>query len=433
MLKALKVVSGGLLIAIGGCGMEGDVDEPLTETRSALEAAGNDYGVAESFHTTGAIDFTNPMFLQLGTNPRSCATCHAPDQGWTMTADANKELFKESDGLAPLFNLVDEGNRPDADISTKDARKATFNPQTVKLALTRFTRNISAAAAAAAQYNITAVEDPLGFPATTSSFLNFRRPTHMANETKMSSILNTSGPVQDIPVTLAGLFNGAAGLHEQRDVVNNPVPVEQRNAGRDFALGLFFAQIIDKQAGRLDAAGALGGPANLSTFPFTLGMNDVLSPTFDRRVFTLFDAWAVYADDNNCHGNKRDEARGAIYRGQEVFNTNQFVISGVNGFNTAFQFPFRSSLLEAVAPAPPSAQVRPVAIDYGPARSEIGWFNESGKDNILRVIGRRGTIGTTVRVLAALEPSGDRKLLAHHAREAISAALAASSSTPAGL
>ena len=137
MLKALKVVSGGLLFAFVGCGVEGDVDEPLTETRSALEAAGNDYGVAESFHTTGAIDFTNPMFLQLGTNPRSCATCHAPNQGWTMTADANKALFEASDGLAPLFNLVDEGNRPDADISTKDARRATFGPQTIKLAVTR--------------------------------------------------------------------------------------------------------------------------------------------------------------------------------------------------------------------------------------------------------------------------------------------------------
>ena len=338
MLKALKVVSGGLLLASLGCGVEGDVDEPITESVSALEAAGNDYGVAESFHTTGAIDFTNPMFLQLGTNPRSCATCHAPDQGWAMTADNNKELFKESDGLDPLFNLVDEGNRPDADISTKEARRATFNPQTVKLALTRFTRNISAAAAAAAEYNIIAVEDPSGFPVTTASFLNFRRPSHMANESKMSSILNTSAPVQDIPATLANLFNGAAGLHLQRDVVNNPVPVEQRNQGRDFLLGLFFAQIKDKQAGRLDAAGANGGPAFLSTVPFYLGINTIPGPdpmgvAHTRKVFNLFDAWAVFANDYDCHGNKRDEARGAIYRGQEVFNNNQFVISGVNGFN----------------------------------------------------------------------------------------------------
>jgi hypothetical protein len=336
MLKALRVVSGGLLLALAGCA---DLDEPITESQSALEAAGNDYGVAESFHTTGAIDFTNPMFLQLGTNPRSCATCHAPDQGWAMTADNNKQLFKDSDGLDPLFNLVDEGNRPDADISTKDARRATFGPTTVKLALTRFTRNISAAAAMAAEYSIIAVEDPSGFPlVTTSSFLNFRRPTHMVNSTKTSSIFNTSAPVQDIPATIANVFNGAAGLHLQRDVANNPVPVEQRNAGRDFVLGLFFAQIKDNRAGRLDADGANGGPAFLSTVPFYLGINTIPGPdpmgvAHTRKVFNIFDAWAVFADDANCHGNKRDEARGAIYRGQEIFNFHEFTISGVNGFN----------------------------------------------------------------------------------------------------
>jgi hypothetical protein len=337
LFKALRVVSGGLLLASAGCGLEGDVDEPITESVSALEAEGNDYGVAESFHTTGAIDFTNPMFLQLGTNPRSCATCHGPDQGWAMTAERSKELFKESDGLDPLFNLVDEGSRPDADISTKHLRKAVFST-TVNLAVTRFTRNITPAAAAAAEYTITAVTDPSGFPSTPSSFLNFRRPTHMVNETKMSSILNTSGPVQDIPATLANLFNGAAGLHLQRDVVNNPVPVEQRNQGRDFLLGLFFAQIKDKHAGRLDAAGANGGPAFLSTVPFYLGINTIPGPdpmgqVHTRKVFNIFDAWAVYANDDDCHGNKRDEARGAIYRGQEIFNFHEFTISGVRGFN----------------------------------------------------------------------------------------------------
>jgi len=95
--------------------------------------------------------------------------------------------------------------------------------------------------------------------------------------------------------------------------------------------------------------------------------------------------------------------------------------------------PFRSSLLDAVAPAPPQVEVRPVAIDYGPAASGIGWYNERGKDNILRVIGRKGALPTVIHILPALEPSNDRKLLAHRAREAISAALAASSSAPAGL
>ncbi len=90
--------------------------------------------------------------------------------------------------------------------------------------------------------------------------------------------------------------------------------------------------------------------------------------------------------------------------------------------------PFRSSLLDAVAPAPPGAQVRPVAIDYGPAAKEIGWYNESARHNVPRVLGRKGTITTVLHILPALERSGDRKLLAHQAREAIGAALAASDS-----
>jgi 1-acyl-sn-glycerol-3-phosphate acyltransferase len=95
--------------------------------------------------------------------------------------------------------------------------------------------------------------------------------------------------------------------------------------------------------------------------------------------------------------------------------------------------PFRSSLLDAIAPAPPGAEVRPVALDYGPAGREIGWFNESGKDNVLRVLGRKGSLPTIVHILPPLAPSEDRKLLAQQAQSAISAALAASSSAPAGL
>jgi cytochrome c peroxidase len=327
MLKwqTLRIVSGGLFLVVSGCGMDnGDVDESVTEARSNLEPGGNDYGVAETFHTAGTIDFTNPFFQALGTNPRTCMTCHNPDQGWTMTSAANKQLFKDTDGLAPLFNLVDEGTSPNADISTKKARKATFMPNTIDLAVTRFTRNIPATA----QFTV-APEDPSGF-STPTQVLNFHRPTATANESKVSSITNTSAPTQDIQVTLANLMRGAAQLHEQRDPAT-PVPVDQQNAGRDFMFGIFFAQIIDNQAGRLDAGGALGGPTNISTFPFMLGMNDPMQPGFNPKVFNIFDAWEVFAvngGQNDCE----QDAKAAIYRGQEVFNFNQFTISGVPGF-----------------------------------------------------------------------------------------------------
>jgi 1-acyl-sn-glycerol-3-phosphate acyltransferase len=85
--------------------------------------------------------------------------------------------------------------------------------------------------------------------------------------------------------------------------------------------------------------------------------------------------------------------------------------------------PFRSTLLEAANFAARDVQIRPVAIDYGPAASEIGWWQEPGRDNILRLLGRGGTLPVAVDVLPPLDRGGDRKQLTHEAREAIARAL----------
>src|SRR5881628_3376541 len=81
--------------------------------------------------------------------------------------------------------------------------------------------------------------------------------------------------------------------------------------------------------------------------------------------------------------------------------------------------PFPSTLLEAANYAAKDVEIRPVAIDYGAARAEVGWWEEPGKDNVLRLLGRRGTLAVTVRVLPQLDRSGDRKQLAEAARESI--------------
>ncbi len=89
--------------------------------------------------------------------------------------------------------------------------------------------------------------------------------------------------------------------------------------------------------------------------------------------------------------------------------------------------PFRSTLLDAVAPPPPRASVRPVAIDYGEAAEEIAWVGEPALTNALRVLGRRGTLAVTVRLLDALPPRDDRKALARETAGAIAAALSSPS------
>ena len=95
--------------------------------------------------------------------------------------------------------------------------------------------------------------------------------------------------------------------------------------------------------------------------------------------------------------------------------------------------PFRSTLLEAAFLTARPIEVRPVAIDYGDAGADLEWHGESGVRNGLKVLGRRGAIRVKVALLDPLEPTGDRKQLAHEARERVAAALGASSSRSAGL
>ena len=81
--------------------------------------------------------------------------------------------------------------------------------------------------------------------------------------------------------------------------------------------------------------------------------------------------------------------------------------------------PFRSTLLEAANFVSKDVKVRPVAIDYHDQRAKVGWYHEPGRDNVLRQLGRRGTLPVTVHLLPPLNHAGGRKRLAEEAREII--------------
>jgi len=95
--------------------------------------------------------------------------------------------------------------------------------------------------------------------------------------------------------------------------------------------------------------------------------------------------------------------------------------------------PFRSTLLESAVLASKDVEVRPVAIDYGAAATEIAWFNEPAKDNALRILSRKGHLPVAVHLLPPLDRVADRKQMSEEGHEVIAARLSASSSAPAGL
>ena len=86
MSRSSRVRAIVTVLAVAGCGVE---QADTEATSSALEAAPNPAGTAETFHTSGGIDRTNPFFQRLGINDRTCETCHRADQGWTITASGN--------------------------------------------------------------------------------------------------------------------------------------------------------------------------------------------------------------------------------------------------------------------------------------------------------------------------------------------------------
>jgi 1-acyl-sn-glycerol-3-phosphate acyltransferase len=81
--------------------------------------------------------------------------------------------------------------------------------------------------------------------------------------------------------------------------------------------------------------------------------------------------------------------------------------------------PFRSTLLEAANFTARNVEIRPVAVDYHENKAVVGWHEESGRNNVLRLLARRGSLPVTVHLLPRLTNVQDRKQLTREARTAI--------------
>jgi hypothetical protein len=110
----------------------------------------------------------------------------------------------------------------------------------------------------------------------------------------------------------------------------------QRAAIVDFELPLFSAQTV-LQVGTatvdLTSGGAAGGPAVLATDvapAFFIGINDTFSPSFDPEAFTIFASWEPSAPQTGLSSLQK-----SVGRGEHIFNTRTFAITGVDGLNGA--------------------------------------------------------------------------------------------------
>ena len=150
---------------------------PAQQSQSSIpNMAGfrNFAGTVRTFSQSGDIDLNNPFFQSLGTNGRSCATCHRPDDGMSISAAHVQARFDQSDGLDPIF-LTNDGSNCDheVDVSSPEGRAAAYS-----LLRTRGLLRIALALPANRDFEVTSVRNPYGCGETTAlSFtaVRFRR------------------------------------------------------------------------------------------------------------------------------------------------------------------------------------------------------------------------------------------------------------------
>jgi cytochrome c peroxidase len=295
----------------------------------------NAAGAVATFQPAGATFPANDAFFQnLGTNGRSCFSCHEPQNGWSVSAAGVADRFRDSNGTDPIFRLVDGAVCPNADVSTPQAKRRAY-----ALLINKGLIRIGLPMPSPTQFAVTAVDDPYscntnpvtGLTSPTSGIASiYRRPLPSTNLGFLSAIMWDGREP-----SLTSQAKDATLGHAQANP--NPGPTDAQLAQIvAFESGIFTAQEIDRIAGVLHRDGALGGPVALSLQPFFIGVNDPLgkNPTgvpFTSNIFDIYRPWL------SAHGEDEDdvERRLSIARGEEVFNTTNINIRGVAGLNDA--------------------------------------------------------------------------------------------------
>ncbi|MBZ5603609.1 MAG: hypothetical protein LAO79_15015 [Acidobacteriia bacterium] len=259
----------------------------------------------------------------------------------SVSAAHIQDRFESSRGFDPIFNSVDGTNCDHGiDTSTRAGRAAASS-----LLRTRGLIRVALAVPVTRDFEIVSVSNPYGC-GETDTISTYRRPLPATNlrflsavmfDGRESSVQGGTTPIlfSNYPQSLMGDLqhqaNDATLGHAQGMAPG--LSVAQQQAIVEFEMGLFSAQAEDRGAGELTAQDGQGGPRALSKQFFYIGTNDPvgLDPNnpvplkFNTKVFDLFDAWQ----------NSHEPRRRSIARGQMLFNTRTFTITGVAGLNGA--------------------------------------------------------------------------------------------------
>jgi cytochrome c peroxidase len=307
--------------------------EPTPLMIPQFQLFSNPSGQSGNYQPSGSTSTEQQAFFApLGTNERTCLTCHQPTSGWSITPKQIQKAFSHSDGREPLFNPIDGAVCPNVDVSSYEKRQQAYALLLKKGLIRTF---IQLPATPILQFSIVNVIDHFGcntnptfgltnfgaIGSTTGTVSVYRRPLPTTNLRFLTAIMwDGREPSLESQATDAALIHFQA---------TSPPSAAQVSQIVDFMSGLYSAQVRSSYAGSLTTDGAQGGPQALAQQAFYVGINDPLgtNPTgtaFTPVAMTIFQAW---------DGQRLSPERDAIARGEKLFNERPITITGVAGLN----------------------------------------------------------------------------------------------------
>jgi len=286
-------------------------EQPGTVSSANSLQFGDPTGIFTTIFEGRPLQFTNAFFGSLGTNGRSCATCHVASDGWTIVPAHIQQRFSQSSGQDALFRTNDGSNCAGADTSSPDKAVLAYS-----LLLKKGLIRVQLPIPAGAEYTLVSVDDPYQCAPIPGQISVYRRPLPATNLKFLSSVMwdgRETPAGRDIPANLAQQAIDATLGHAQASTPPSPATVKEIVA---FEMGTLTAQTESQGFGPLNQSGGLGGPDFLLQQAFFIGINDSAGSTFDPNVFTLFEEF----------GNGPGPLGGAsIQRGETIFNTRGFI------------------------------------------------------------------------------------------------------------
>lgn len=312
----------------------------------------NEHGITEVYSSAGAIDMRNPFFKPFG-NGRSCASCHAPSDGFSMTPEHLRERFARTAGTDPVFMPHDGANSPLAPVDTVNQRRAAYS-----MLLNKGVIRVGMKIPANAEFELVSADDPYHY-ASANELSLFRRPLPAMNLKFQSNVMwdgretlfdFSPGNTNCLFGALCYASLDADLAHQASDALRDHAQAAadftdaQRQAIVNFESSLYVAQSFDRRAKTLSAAGAKGGPMELVNTDFYLGINDLFfgnvrtGAPFNPNPIQVYGAWDKW-DVRSADSWSTVYARQQIARGEKIFATKTFSMTNVGGINDDLHIP----------------------------------------------------------------------------------------------